>query len=218
MSVRIFSRTSRRVFLLDWTACRHICHFAERPLPDSLRPWLLGSLYVGGKTPQLGPFLAARNWFMRHVHISSVCSALVLTHPCTNLHVSGPKADDDEFQHAFKEHWRGHIKQHSEWPFLFFIHLSHSLHWRFIWVPLTCLNNLGWNGEYKWMRIYVHACRSRFISNWTEQQIQILNCWNQTMCICKDGPLVSTSVTLWCCFSTYSILSSLVFLVHSETN
>lgn len=104
MSVRIFSRTSRRVFLLDWTACRHICHFAERPLPDSLRPWLLGSVYVGGKTPQLGPFLAARNWFMRHVHISSDSSALVLTHPCTNLHVSDLKGDDDdEFQHAFKE-------------------------------------------------------------------------------------------------------------------
>lgn len=81
---------------------------------------LLGSMYVGGKTPKLGSFLAARNWFMRHVHISSDSSALVLTHPCTNLHASGPKLDDAEFQHAFKEHWRGHIKQHSAWPFLLF--------------------------------------------------------------------------------------------------
>lgn len=95
MSVRISSRTTRQVFLLDWTACRHICHFAERPLPDSLRPWLHGSVYVGGKTPQLGPFPAARNVCIRAVHISSDSSALVLTHPCTKLHVSRPKVDDD---------------------------------------------------------------------------------------------------------------------------
>lgn len=61
-------------------------------------PGGLESVCVGGKTPQLGPFLAARNWFMRHVHISSDSSALVLAHPCTNLHGRGPKVDD-----AFKE-------------------------------------------------------------------------------------------------------------------
>lgn len=136
MSVQIFSRTSRRVFLLDWTACRHICHFAERPLPDSLWPWLLGSVYVGGQSPQLGPFQAAKTWFLRHVHISSDSSALLLTHLCTNLQVSGPKVDD-EFRDAFKEHWRGHIKQHSEWPFLLFYLVLPALYSPFSLSALT---------------------------------------------------------------------------------
>lgn len=41
------------MFLPDWTACRHICHFAENPMPDSLRPLLhvCVRIYIRDTTP-----------------------------------------------------------------------------------------------------------------------------------------------------------------------
>lgn len=222
MSVRIFSRTSRRVFLLDWTACRHICHFAEGPLPDSLRPWLLGSMYVGGRSPQLAPFLAARNWFIRHVHISSDSSALVLTHPCINLHAIGPKVNDAEFQHAFKEHWRGHIKQHSEWPFLLFYTVFTSS----LFTSLAlCRDD---SSEFRWFVLIISSATVNtnecvFIFMHAEVDSSVIGLNNkyltartrQFVFVMMESLFLRLSL---CGVIFPHILSSLVFLVHRETS
>lgn len=123
MSLQVFGWRSRWVFLPDWTACRHICHFAENPMPDSLRPPLHVCVYIRDTTPlcRKTPCLVARivcvktcvHYLLCSSEFSFCSSSLNCQERSTSLYLPALKQSKQLLHSSLREWGEDILVQHS---------------------------------------------------------------------------------------------------------